>query len=316
MRAGERYILVTTAAALSPGAHVHSVQIACRGISGVLIEVPDAIDSDLEDRLRRIGLSPAKSIEVWPAGLAAVTWDGEGHGEWLASERACLGIRSDHEIASLVVSMNTGVDMPLELTSINAGQTIFVELPPLPVGLHKVPYTTRDQSGAIRAAWYLDVMMRVREARPWSPAASPHGPLLVQIDPPTRLLSNCGRDTLRSSIVGPSGRQVRCRASLSRQRGVHLSPRFTCHLFRCRLTETNGRGISSNTFAESPRSRARMTRRELARSTLPPRSWARSRYVASANSRRSGGLCGALEINYLATDRRQWRRPGPAMVAY
>ncbi len=214
VRAGERYILVTTAAALSPGANVHSVQIACRGVSGVLIELPGAIDSDLEDRLRRIGLSPAKSIEVWPAGLAAVTWDGEGHGEWLASERACLGIRSDHEITSLVVSMSDGVDMPLELKSINAGQTVFVELPQLPVGLHKVRVHTRDQSGAIEPLGDLDVMMRIREARPWAPAASPHGPLLVQIDPPNPTLEQLWEGHVEVSITGPPDRHVRCRTSL------------------------------------------------------------------------------------------------------
>lgn len=230
VRAGERYILVTTAGALTPSAHIHSVQLTCGGASGALIEIPTAIDSDLEDRLRRLGLSPAKSIEVWPAGLAAVTWDGEGHGEWLASERACLGIRSDHEIASLVVSMNTGVEMPLELTSISAGETIFVELPQLPVGLHKVRVSTRDHSGAIEPLGDLDVMMRIREARPWSPAASPHGPLLVQIDPPTPTLEQLWEGRVEVSIIGPPGRQVRCRASLYEAEGsaplaaVHLPP--------------------------------------------------------------------------------------------
>jgi hypothetical protein len=214
VRAGERYLLVTTAAPISPGTNVHSVDIACTGASGVLIEVPNAIDSDLEDRLRRIGLSPAKSIEVWPAGLAAVTWDGEGHGEWLADERACLGIRSDHEITSLVVSMSDGLDLPLELTSINAGQTVFVELPQLPVGLHRVRVHTRDQSGTIEPLGDLDVMMRIREARPWAPAASPHGPLLVQVDPPNPTLEQLWEGHVDISITGPPGRHVRCRTSL------------------------------------------------------------------------------------------------------
>lgn len=215
VRAGERYILVTTDGTISPGTHVHSVRLTCRGLSGVLIELPDAIENDLEDRLRRLGLTPAKSIEVWPAGLATVNWDGEGHGEWLASERACLGIRSDHQIASLVVAMNTAVEVPLELTSVNAGETIFVELPRLPVGLHKVRVSTRDQAGAIEPFGDLDVVMRVREARPWSPATSPHGPLLVQVDPPNPTLEQLWEDRVEISIVGPAGRQVRCRASLT-----------------------------------------------------------------------------------------------------
>lgn len=214
VRAGERYILATTAGALSPGAHISAVELTCKGVSGALIDIPQAIDGDLEDRLRRLGLSPARSIEVWPAGLAAVTWDGEGHGEWLASERACLGIRSDHPIASLFISMDNGVEVPLEMTSIKAGQTVFVELPELSVGLHKVRVSTRDQFGQIEPLGDLDVMMRIREAKPWSPAATSHGPLLVQIDPPNATLEQLWEGHVDISLAGPLGRQVRCRTSL------------------------------------------------------------------------------------------------------
>jgi hypothetical protein len=214
VRAGERYILATTGAPLSPGDHVRVVDFSCRGVSGVLIDVPATIDMDLEDRLRRLGLSPAKNIEVWPAGLAAVAWDGEGHGEWLASERACLGLRSDHPIASLFISMSSGLDVPLELTAIGAGEVVFVELPQLSVGLHKVRVSTRDQLGHIEPLGDLDVVMRIREARPWSPSANQHGPLLVQVDPLNPSLEQLWEGRVELSLAGPRGRQLRCRISL------------------------------------------------------------------------------------------------------
>ena len=219
VRAGERYILVTTGAALSPGEHVSVIDLACVGVSGVLIDVPATIDSDLEERLGRLGLSPAKSIEVWPAGLAAVAWDGEGHGEWLASERACLGLRSDHAIASLFISMDDGAEVPLELTAISAGEAIFVELPRLSVGLHKVRVSTRDQMGQIEPLGDLDVIMRTREAKPWSPAANQQGPLLVQVDPLNPTLEQLWEGRVDLSLVGPHGRHVRCRISLHEKDG-------------------------------------------------------------------------------------------------
>ena len=220
VRAGERYLLLTTGGLIGAGERVEPVQLSCRGVSGVLIDVPEALDSDLEDRLKRIGLSPGKTIEVWPAGLAAVTWDGEGHGEWLASERVCLGIRSDHAIASLAVSLNNGLQTPLELKPLRAGETVFVELPQLPLGLHKVRVSTRDQAGAIEPLGDLDVMMRIREARPWSPTASPHGPLLVDADPPNPTLEQLWEGHAAIAITGPRGRQLRCRASLYESDGT------------------------------------------------------------------------------------------------
>jgi hypothetical protein len=214
VRAGQRYLLLTTGGLIGAGERVDPIQLSCRGVTGVSIDVPEALDSDLEDRLKRIGLSPAKTIEVWPAGLAAVTWDGEGHGEWLASERVCLGIRSDHAIASLAISMNSVLQTPLELKPLRAGETVFVELPQLPVGLHKVRVSTRDQAGAIEPLGDLDVMMRIREARPWSPTASLHGPLLVDADPPNPTLEQLWEGHAAIAITGPRGRQLRCRASL------------------------------------------------------------------------------------------------------
>src|SRR5687767_2211841 len=84
---------------------------------------------------RSTGSSPSSSVEVSPAGLGAVVWDGEGHEEWLASEHPCLAIRTDHSIAALLVSMATDPDLSLELTSVTPGEPMFVQLPQLPVGL-------------------------------------------------------------------------------------------------------------------------------------------------------------------------------------
>ena len=160
VRAGGRYILVSTLP-IEPCEQARPVKIVCEGVHGLLFELPDALTRDWEGTLRRLGVTQAKSIEVWPAGLAAIAWDGEGHGEWLASERPCLAVRSDHSIGALLVSMGSGPVSSLALTA-SPGEPIFIELPPLAVGLHKVSFSV--QSGRGRDAQHLgdlDVSMPI-----------------------------------------------------------------------------------------------------------------------------------------------------------
>jgi hypothetical protein len=137
VRAGERYILVSTAGPVHSREHARPIKIACDGVHGAFLDLPTALTSEWEETLRRLCLTQAKLIEVWPAGLAAMVWDGEGHGEWLASERPCLAVRSDHTIGALLVSLGSSPELSLEL-AINPGEPIFIELPSLPIGLHKV----------------------------------------------------------------------------------------------------------------------------------------------------------------------------------
>src|SRR5579875_3474367 len=200
VRPGQRYILVSS--------------------TGTLLDLPPALTADWEETLRRLGLGQAKTIEVWPAGLAAVVWDGEGHGEWLASEQPCLAICVDHPIDALLVSMGDGLEPPLELTPITPGTPVFVELPQLPVGLHRVRVSARTTPRTdAEALGDLDVVMRIREARPWSPGISPQGPLVVQMEPAAPSLEQMWEGRAEVSIRGPVGRDVACTISLFEREG-------------------------------------------------------------------------------------------------
>ena len=215
VRPGERYIIISSTGPVRSDGHVQTVKLSCEGVDGALIELPSTLPKEWEEQLRALGLSQAKTIEVWPAGLAAVVWDGEGHGEWLASERPCLAIRSDHPIDALLVSMGDTPGTSLELTPITPGEEVFVELPQLPVGLHRVHVSTRQYAlGESEPLGDLDVVMRIREARPWSPGISPHGPLIVQMDPSSPTLEQLWEGRVEVALHGPDGRQVKCKVSL------------------------------------------------------------------------------------------------------
>jgi hypothetical protein len=214
VRADTKYLLVSTEPfARSPLAR--SVELTCQGVHAVLLDVPSALTQEWEQALRQLQVTQAKSIEVWPAGLAAVAWDGEGHGEWLASETPTLAIRSDHAIDELTIAMGDGPSLSLTLTDTPPGEPIFIELPPLPVGLHKFSVAARTGSGAdSEVIGDLDVVMRVREARPWSPGATMHGPLEVELDPAAPSIEQLWEAKAAIVVRGPAGRQARCRVEM------------------------------------------------------------------------------------------------------
>ena len=196
----------------------------------MLLDVPAAPTAEWEQELRLLQVAHAKSIEVWPAGLAAVAWDGEGHGEWLASETPTLAFRSDHAIDALTVSMaEGGQSLTIPLTDTPPGEPIFIELPPLPVGLHRVSIATCGGSAAeSEVIGDLDVVMRVREARPWSPGITPHGPLEVELDPAKPSLEQLWEGKADVVVRGLTGRHVRCRVRMFKRAGE--TPSFERHL--------------------------------------------------------------------------------------
>ncbi|MEZ5343906.1 MAG: hypothetical protein R2706_21435, partial [Acidimicrobiales bacterium] len=96
-------------------------------------------------------------------------------------------------------------------TSIALGEPVFVELPQLPVGLHTVHVRARAAAEAeAEALGDLDVVMRIREARPWPAGAAPYGPLLVHVDPLAPTLEQLWDGQVDIEARGPAGRSMRC----------------------------------------------------------------------------------------------------------
>jgi hypothetical protein len=216
VRAGAKYILTqTTGSPPTTSIGMTPVTLKCNGVSAVTFAVPKEIPRDWEHALHLVGLKLSKKLEVWPAGLSASSWDGEGHGEWLASERPCLGIRADHDLAALRIAIAGSAASSLELSDISTGETLFVELPQLAVGVHPINFWSRKGT---TDAWHplgdLDVVVRIRESRSWVAGSAQSSPLRVQVDPPVPTLEQLWEGRTAVSIDGPNGRSVRCAITL------------------------------------------------------------------------------------------------------
>ncbi len=107
VRPGQSYVLADSGGPFRVGRGATPNRLACEGIHGARLDVPAAVSEDWAGYLEELELNQARSVRVWPAGLAAASWDGEGRGEWLTTERPCIGIRPDHAVDAITVTLGT-----------------------------------------------------------------------------------------------------------------------------------------------------------------------------------------------------------------
>ena len=220
VRPDENYILASTDPTAISGSDHTAINLACEGIYGRTLELPPALDVTWQDELQRLGLQQTSNLEVWPAGLGAVTWDGEGYGSWLASDRPCLAIAADHPLASVEISVEDDPTSTLEIETIEPSQPVFVEVPRLPIGVHRIRVSVRrNVRGEIERLDDLGILVRVQAPRQSVAGTSPHSAFQVRIDPERPSLEEFREGKAEVSILGPQDRQVNCEvAFLGRDR--------------------------------------------------------------------------------------------------
>ncbi len=220
VRPGERYILVSTDGSATAGFDSSSLNIECDGIDGRILDLPSALNDKWQDELLRLGLGQTSKIEVWPVGLGAVAWDGEGHGEWLASDRLCLAILADHPLACIALSIADDPESFLEIQSIQPGRPCFVEVPRLPIGVHRISASARrDVLGELEEIGDLELTIRIQAPRQSALGTSSHSAFRVQIDPERPSLEDFWEGQSEVSISGPAKRSVMSQVELFERDG-------------------------------------------------------------------------------------------------
>jgi hypothetical protein len=210
VRPNQRYILLHAKVPLPSDEHITPIELECADAYGAIFDVPAALPGNWEDTLRRLGLHQAKTIEVWPAGLAPAVWDAEACGTWLSSDQPRFALRPDHDVHAIALSLNGEAnESPWELTSLAAGEPLFFEMPQLPVGMHKMNVAAYSRGeDKIQFATELQVVIHIREPRDWPSGLSPSGPLLVQVHPTVPTLEQLWEGEVDLIVNGPIGRTI------------------------------------------------------------------------------------------------------------
>ena len=207
VRPGQAYIIVARDH-LPPLTNGCPTQILCQGAEAIRIDLPAALTGEQVDELRRAGLSVAQTIRIWPVGLAARGWDGEGVTEWLETECPCFAIQQDHPVAEYELRLGTGPT--LKVTAKAPGVPTFIRLQPLSAGNYVLSISVAKEltPGMALAPMEGVISLAVRPPTPWVSGSIGHSGFIATSEPPEPTWDEFWEGLAQLSVMGPPGRQV------------------------------------------------------------------------------------------------------------
>lgn len=210
VRPGQRYlILAREGHVFRPHPALKPIALRCEGLTGIELTLPKHMPDDLRHALKTLGLSFAATIRIWPAGLPAVSWDGEGQSEWLSTDTPCFGIAVDHDVAAVEVTLD---DMAtLRIPRVGVLGPSWVQLPSLPPGQHRLVVEVKDSVGqmGLNGTSCGEVILEVRDPLGLEETIHQRGGLMVIATPAEATLENLERRDLRLEVLGPAGREAK-----------------------------------------------------------------------------------------------------------
>jgi hypothetical protein len=235
LRAGESYLLLQKTETRNPvsGFGIRALQVECSGIYGLRVDVPRDIADTLVAVLGVLGLEVAQTLDVWPVGLPAAEWGGDGTAEWVAGHPIVLGVRVDRRIARLKLTID-GVQQPDIAPDPNTpiGAPAFVQLPQLSPGGHRLALLadlTDDipegrpegrRSGNASAGLQGELEFVIREPR--TVAAGRVGALSFAVQPSTPSLEDVWEDRIELNVAAPGVSSLLCHMALQDRAGQQL----------------------------------------------------------------------------------------------
>jgi len=219
LRPGNKYVVVKTSGPFQQDKWLLQAVIECENSNAVVLQMPDSVTPELEQVINKLNLHLARTVEVWPAGLTAAKWDGEGYAEWISSERPCIGIKADHEVKNLSLVLDNDQSQKLNVVPQKAGEPIFIGLPHLSVGTHEVTVfaqssdaKSNDETGSLRIA--------IRDPQVWRPGVGAKNALTVIVEPRNPTIEQLWENHIDLQVIGPKAHKVVCKLDLFESGGV------------------------------------------------------------------------------------------------
>lgn len=299
IRPGNDYIFVSEDSGQLDVTGAGDCSVECEGVVAAFVRIPDYCWEGLRQELGRLGLEVAQTLRIWPAGLPARGWDGEGNSEWLTTEQPCFGIVNDYPVDEYLVSLNGG-----EVARIRAkrtGDPVFFCLPQLAAGTHTVSVEVRQLDARRRMEEVAppegSINLRVRDPHPWRPGTTLQNALSITTDPYDADLEALWEDRVSVAIFGPAGYRIKCAIVLEDAGGgVVCSERLegpfdlpvSAETCREALERWRGREDVAWAYLESATARITISGEELGEETITFER--RPRPVRWVPSRHDGGV--------------------------
>lgn len=207
VRASNTYLVVGSELAEPNTSWAKAVPLALEGAKALLLEAPDQFDENLLVELSALGVAAGSLVEVRPVGLCASAWDTSGYAQWLINERPLLQLSATHDIEACTVTL----DDETLLLDWKSSPQLFVELPPLDEGWHRVrfAFTTAAGSPQLPDA-ELDIF--VREPEPLRQSGTFRQPIQIRSAPPWASMEELWDGRAAVEVDGPVG--LKCTVSV------------------------------------------------------------------------------------------------------
>ncbi|HTP26654.1 MAG TPA: hypothetical protein VMK12_13500, partial [Anaeromyxobacteraceae bacterium] len=222
VRPGRTYILLSEPPILGRYDFLSACKVDCEGIQAVTLTVPEPVTFETMTRLQHLGLQVARTVRIFPAGLSARGFDGEGHSEWLTTEAPCFGILHDHPVDHYSLSLDAGPE--LHLSAPGPSTPVFVSIQPLPSGTHRLAvkaYSMEQCKPPVCAAEGV-ITLDVRDPEPWIPGTTSHVGLAITLAPDSPSLDDFWEGHTRLTVLGPAGHRAACELQLLSAGGKEL----------------------------------------------------------------------------------------------
>lgn len=219
LRPGNDYIVLGPDPVDTTGLEPESVTLTCTGIQAFRISVPNVISQPYSDKIEQLGLSAARSIRVWPAGLIPATWNDEGSAEWLRSDRPCIGVSMDFPVTGLVLNLVGPQPSQLHIPQGDIKNPLFIDVEELREGKHTLNLIATSQGRPTTGT----LNFRIRSPRDNSnePIAT-SSPLRVLCTPATPTMEQLWDSSAMIEVQGPDSRTAEFEVVLYRDRHCTL----------------------------------------------------------------------------------------------
>lgn len=204
VRPGNDYILILPQERFEHIDAFPVCELECKGALARKLEIPSIIEDQEIKVIQSFGLTVQRNLRVWPAGLSAHFWDGEGTGEWLTTESPCLGFLCDYKVAEFQITID---DFTVNLKGKSAGEPTFIRINPLAVGNHIVTIQAKsDDIAATDVECFIH--LQVKEPEGWIRGSTLHNGLSFQLDPFNDDLDSLLSNKTQLKVFGPKNRHI------------------------------------------------------------------------------------------------------------